>query len=401
MKHQRKVLVLLLLGLPAALQAADWAQFRGPSMNGHSPEQGVNKAWQSKPPRTAWKVPLSDQGYAGPAVASGKVYIVDHKGSNDVVRALDLRTGKEVWSFSYPDPKPANYGFTRCTPTIVGGRVYTLSRYGLVHCLDAKTGKKVWSQDLVRSFGGQPPTWLYAASVLVDGNRVVVCPGSPGPAVVALDKNTGKVLWKGGGGDPAGYGTPIVATLGGQRQYVVFTGKSLIGVEPASGKLLWRFPWETRLDANAITPTVIGNAVFIASGYGKGCALVEISGGKAKARWQNRDIQSHFSAPVVVGDYLYCTSDPGYLVCMDVKTGSVSWKQRGFERGGLVGIDGTLIVVDGAKGEVVMVSPSPSAYKELGRIKPLQGPGCWAPPVVADGMLLVRDKQTLVCLSLK
>ncbi|MBI3944869.1 MAG: PQQ-binding-like beta-propeller repeat protein [Armatimonadetes bacterium] len=395
------MLVVLGLAVPAGVFAADWARFRGPQADGISAERGINKAWGKKPPRTAWKVAMSDQGHAGPAVAAGRVYIVDHQGTNDVVRALDLRTGKDVWRFSYPDPQPSNYGFARCTPTVTGGRVYTLSRFGLVHCLDAKTGKKIWSQDLVRAFRGKPPTWLYSASVLVDGNRVVVCPGGPGPAIVALDRSTGKVLWKGGGSDIAGYGMLAVATIGGKRQYVAFTGKSLIGVDPASGKTLWRFPWETRLDVNAAMPVVVGSSVFITSNYGRGCALVDVSGGRAKARWENREIHSHFNTAVYSGGYLYSTSDPGYLVCLDAKTGRVAWKQRGFEKGGLVAVDGTLIVVDGAKGDVVMVSLTPSSYKELGRTKPLQGPGCWAPPVVADGMLLVRDKQSLVCLSLK
>ncbi|MDH7569433.1 MAG: PQQ-binding-like beta-propeller repeat protein, partial [Armatimonadota bacterium] len=240
-----------------------------------------------------------------------------------------------------------------------------------------------------------------SASPLVDGNKVIVCPGGPGAAVVALDAKSGKTMWKGGGSDLPGYATPVPATLNGKRQYIVFTAYNLIGVDAANGRLLWSFPWKTQYDVNAATPVVIGSSVFITSGYGRGCALVDLASGKPVKRWENREIQSHFNTPVYSGGFLYSTSDPNNLVCLDAKSGRAVWKQRGFEKGGLIGVDGALIVVDGAKGDVALVDMTPNGYKELGRVKPLGGSQSWAPPVLADGKLLVRNKRFLACLALK
>ncbi|MDH7571487.1 MAG: PQQ-binding-like beta-propeller repeat protein, partial [Armatimonadota bacterium] len=141
------------------LRAADWPRFLGPNGTGISPEKGINKNWKVKPPRVLWQVPLGDNGFAGPAVAGGRVYIVDHEGENDVVRALSLATGKEAWRFSYRDTARENYGFARATPTVIGGAVYTLSRLGLLHCLDAATGKKKWAVDIIQTFNGKRPEW--------------------------------------------------------------------------------------------------------------------------------------------------------------------------------------------------------------------------------------------------
>ncbi|MCX7886502.1 MAG: PQQ-binding-like beta-propeller repeat protein, partial [Verrucomicrobiae bacterium] len=219
-----------------ALLAADWPNFLGPTRNSLSPETGLNKNWSTYPPRELWRVPMNDDGYAGPSVANGKVFIVDHRGDKDVVRALDLRTGKDVWTYSYNDRAKPNYGFARATPTVEGGKVYTVSRFGWVHCLDEKTGSLIWRKDVVAQFKGIIPRWEMAWSAVVDGDKLIVVPGGDGAAVAALDKNTGATVWKGGGSDKPGYATPVVATLHGVKQYVVFTAFHLIGVDAASGK---------------------------------------------------------------------------------------------------------------------------------------------------------------------
>ena len=138
------VFLVVFLSLAVALPAADWPNFRGPTFDGISPEQGINKNWNQKPPKLLWKVAMSDDGYAGPSVANGRVFIIDHKENQDVVRAIDIKTGKDVWQYSYENADKNDLGFSRATPTIDRGRVYTLSHPGLINCLDAKTGKKLW-----------------------------------------------------------------------------------------------------------------------------------------------------------------------------------------------------------------------------------------------------------------
>ncbi len=391
--------IALLVCLATTAPAEDWPRFLGPNADGISPETGINKNWRAKPPRELWRVKLSDEGYAGPSVADGKVFIMDHEGDQDVVRALDLEKGDEVWRFTYRDAGKANYGFSRATPAYDEGRIYTMSCEGKVHCLDAKSGRKRWMVDVKKQCGGKTGGWRYASSPLVDGKLLVVCPGGKATAV-ALDKGTGRIVWTASGRDKAGYATPVAAEIGGRRQYVIFTGKGVVGLDARSGQKLWDCRWETKHDVNAAAPRVIGNNVFITSNYGRGCAMLSISGRSARIAWENTEMQSQFSTPVVHENHIFGTTNPGRLVCLDPKTGRVVWEKRGFERGGLCSVDGTLIVCDGKKGDVVMCELSTAGYRELGRIKPLGGQH-WTAPIVAHKKLIVRNKEAIVCLDLR
>jgi len=405
-KWMTMVVVAVFLSVPAALFAADsanpldWPKWRGPNGDGISPETGINKNWAETPPKVLWKVDLGDDGFAGPSVADGMLFIIDHRGGNDVVRAIDIDTGKDIWQFTYPDASKSNYGFSRSTPVYDEGRLYAFSRLGKIHCLDAKTGRKLWTRDVIADFKCRRPGWDMAMSPLIDGDQLILCTGAANATVVALNKLTGKTIWQGGGSDKPGYASPVVATIDGTRQYVVFTGVSLIGVDAGDGKLLWSLPWKTSYDVNAPTPIVTDEGIFITSGYKHGCALVKVAGGRARIVWQNKVIQSHFSTPVLIDGYIYGTTDPGRLVCLELATGKVIWSQKGFQKGGLVGVDGTIIVVDGAKGDVVMVKLTREGYRELGRFKPLGGQS-WTAPIVAQGKLFVRNKGALVAIALK
>jgi outer membrane protein assembly factor BamB len=393
------MVALVALGLALVCFGADWPQFRGPLGSGISLETGINKDWAHRLPTELWRVPLTDEGYGGPAVADGRVFTMDHQGAEDIVRALDLATGQEIWRFAYPDADAPNYGFTRSTPTIAGGKVYTVSRLGKVHCLDAQTGVVVWSRDLVGDLGGLRPEWDYAASPVLDGQALIVCPGGPNGTVATLDRDTGETIWQGGGDDVPGYATPVVAEIQGVKQYVVFTGVSLIGLDAGSGQLLWRHPWETSYQVNAATPLVEGDRVFITSNYRRGCAMLQITPAGPQVLWENTELQAHFNSPVGFGGHIYGTTDPGDLVCLDPNTGAALWRQPGFEKGGLCLVDGVLIVLDGRGGDCVMVSATPDGYRELGRFRPLGGQS-WVAPIVADGKLIVRNNQTLACFDL-
>ena len=393
--------IVAFLVVSGAAWAADWPQFRGPNADGISRERIANKSWQESPPEMLWKVSLTDEGYSGPSVAFGKVFIIDHKGANDIVRAIDIRTGEDVWRFEYEDLKKADYGFARSTPTINGNKVYTLSYLGNLYCLDARTGKKIWAASFTEEFGGKVPPRGYSMSLTVDGNKVIACPGGATASVVALDKSTGETIWKGGDGDPVGFSAPVKATINGIRQYVVFAGAHLMGLDPETGATLWRFPWKTKFGVNAPAPIVIGNTVYITSAYGMGCALVEVSpDGSARERWKNKEMQAHFSSPIYFEDFVYGNSDPGELVCLDPQTGDVKWKQSGFEKGPLVAVDGVLLAFEGGSGNLVMVKLTPEEYQELGRFTPLGGQS-WTAPIVSGGKLIVRNKTELACFALR
>lgn len=399
----RKFAALLSLILVSSMVlAGDWPQFGGPTANFIAPDTGINKDWKTKPPKELWRINLTDDGYAGPAVAAGKMFIIDHEGAQDVVRAVDIATGKDAWTFKYDDATKSNYGFARSTPAFDNGKIYTFSRTGNLHCLDAAKGTSLWSRNVRADFRGKAGGWDYAASPVIDGEKLIVCPGGDGASVVALDKNTGKDIWKGGGNDKAGYATPVIATLGGKKQYIIFAGSSVYGADAASGAQLWQFPWKTGYDVNAAMPIVMGNNVFITSNYDHGCALVSVGAGGASQAYTTKDMQSHFSTPVLFNGRIYGTASnkSEELVCIDPQSGKALWRQPGFEKGGVVAADGVIIALGGKTGDCVMAALKPDAYQELGRIKPLGGQS-WTAPILADKKLYVRNKQALVCLDLK
>ncbi len=378
----------------------EWPRFMGPQGNGLSAETGFRKNWNEQAPRQVWRRDLSDKGYAGPAVAQGKVFIVDRDGKRDVVRAMDIATGKDVWTFAYDDPGRANYGFARATPTVDGDRVYTLGRNGHLHCLNVKDGSLVWQRNIVAEFKGRTPTWQLAMSPLVDGDRLIMLPGGD-KNVAALDKRTGKTVWHGGNADRLGYATPVPVTVGGVRQYLVFNGFALTGIHTENGSVLWRQEWRTSHDVNAALPVPVGDGrVFITSGYGRGCALLDISGASPRIVWENKEVVAHFSSPILYKGHLYANSDPTHLVCLDPKTGEAKWKQPGFGKGGLLIADGVIIALDGNRGDAIMVRATPEKYEELGRFRPLGGRS-WTAPVLAGGMLIVRNQSAIACFELR
>jgi outer membrane protein assembly factor BamB len=403
----RAVATGVILAAGMAASAADWPRLGGPDGTGLSSEKGLNKDWKNRPPKLAWKVALTDGGYALLAAAGGKAFVLDHQGNEDIVRAFDLDKGVSAWTYSYRDLAKSNHGFARATPVAANGKLYTASGSGAIHCLEAATGRLVWTTHLVNDLSGEMPGWYYAGSPLLDGDKLIVYPGGVG-GVAALNPETGKVLWKGNGGagEEPGYATPVVAEIGGKRQYVLFTSRSVVGADAANGAQLWKLPWKTSYDVNAATPLAIGNTIFITSNYGRGCGLIEVTGNAARMAWENKEIQSHFNTPVLLNGLLYSTSDPGRLVCLDPKTGTVKWSQPGFEKGGLLYVDGTLIVCDGHTGEIAMVAASPDGYKELGRTTLMRDNGeqkdkFWTPPILSDGRLLVRTRARLLCLDVR
>ena len=250
---KRKYLVLMLMILSVSLIAADWPNFLGPKKNGMSPERGINKNWSAKKPRVLWKMSMNDGGYAGPCIAEGKMFIVDHQGNQDIVKAVDMDNGKLLWKYAYSEPAYNNYGHARSTPTFDKGRLYTISQKGMLHCFNARSGSKLWSMNMIKKFNGRLPQWEMAVSPFIDGNRLVLIVGGS-KNVVVLNKYNGKLIWRGGNSDKPGYATPVIARINGIKQYLIFTAKRIIGVAANNGRVLWKYFWYTPYDVNAATP---------------------------------------------------------------------------------------------------------------------------------------------------
>ncbi len=430
----RKFLVLsLLMGTLPMLTAADWPQFRGPNRDGVAPDKGLLNEWPEGGPKLLWKSDFVGQrGYSSVAVAGDLVVTMgdvaaegaEPKGkkgggnATSTVFALDRKTGKQKWKFGI-GPGGASYPGPRSTPTIdlAGKMIYALSQNGTLVALDFN-GKEVWRKDYKKDYGGWCGAWSYAESVLIDGDRLICTPGGDKATMLALDKKTGKEIWKGVvgySGDGAGYSSIVISNAGGVKQYVTLLANGLVGFSAADGKMLWRYgDSQDKFGGNtANIPTAIidGDKIFATAGYGRGAALLTVnaSGGdvKVKEEYFVKTPTTKHGGVVKVGDYIYGDAgDNGTLCCIEAKTGKTMWKRERGDAGkgsgscSLCAADGKLFVF-WQNGVVGLVEANPKEYKLLSHFKLSPKHEAWAHPVVADGKLFIRLEETVYCYDVK
>ncbi len=381
--------------------AADWPQWRGPHRDGISAETGRLDSWPKGGPPLLWKTQGLGEGYASSAIADGRLFIQGQQGDEEFVLALDANTGKQLWRSHTGIPFKESRGYgPRGTPTVDGDRVYALAADGMLVCLDAATGKRIWGYNVVDHFHGHVPHWGISESPLVEGDRIIVTPGGSGAAVVALDKTNGKVLWQ-SQSDGAAYSSPMAFDAGGTRQLAVFTADAALGLDFATGKLLWRYERVANGTANIATPIVHDGEIFVSSDYGTGCVLLKVAaGGNASEVYFNRDMRNHYSTSVLVGDYLYGFSS-SILTAMKFETGEVAWRDRSVGKGSLIYAEKHLYVL-GEDGIVALVDATPSGYHEISRFEiPKGGFPTWSQPVIANGKLYLREQDNLSCYNIK
>jgi hypothetical protein len=392
---------ILCLSICTLAWGADWPQWRGLNRDGISPETGLLDTWSKDGPPLLWKIQGLGEGYSSAAISGGRLFIQGQHGDEEYVLAFDANTGKQLWRTHTGIPFNESRGHgPRSTPTVDGDRVYALAADGMLVCLDTATGKTFWGYNIVDHFHGRVPQWGISESPLVDGNRIIVTPGGPGAAVVALDKMTGKVLWT-SQSDPAGYSSAIAFDEGGARALAVFTGDAALGLDFASGKLLWRYERVANRTANIATPIVHDSEIFLSSNYGTGCVLLKpAAGGSASEVYFNRDMQNHYSTSVLVGDYLYGFSG-SILTAMKFQTGDVAWRNRSVGKGSLIYAEGNLYCL-GEEGVVGLVEATPAGYQEKSRFEISKGGyPTWSQPVIANGKLYLREQDNLYCYNIK
>lgn len=390
----------------AASPVNDWPQWRGPNRDGVSTEKGLLEKWPDKGPKELWRQPVG-KGYSSMAVARGRVFTIFQVGADEAICCWNAGDGKEIWRFRYPARYTNSFGDgPRSTPTIAGDHLYAVGGSGIMHCLkafsDKPQGEQIWRKDLLTEFGARNLQWGTCFSALVHGDLVYINPGgSEGKSLAALEKDTGKIRWT-SEDDPAGYSSPLAADIAGVKQVVFFTGSGLVAVTPDKGELLWRYPWETSYGANIATPIVVDDYVFISSGYNRGCTVVKIdktnAGLKASRVYEHKKMSTHFSSCVRFKDHLYGFHDTR-LTCMDFRTGKVKWSESGFDKGSLMIVDGSLVIL-GEYGVVALADASPDSYRERSRFR-FSEKKCWTVPVVSNGLLFIRDEETLCCYDVK
>lgn len=376
-----------------SLQAEDWPMYRGPEQTGISKES-VNPKLIAGGATPVWKAAVGI-GFSSMTVAAGRVYTMGNADAKDTVWCLDAAKGGVVWKHTYPEELTPNLyeGGPNATPTVSEGRVFTLSKTGKAFCFDAAKGTVIWEADLAKLTGAKKPEWGYASSPLIEGALVIYNVGSGG---VALNKQSGAVVWK-TGADPSGYTTPVPFQQGNERLLVMVTAKTVLAFHPADGKPAWSHPWVTDYDINAADPIVSGNKVFVSSGYNHGASVFEVTDGKTKALWENKNLRNQFSSSILWKGFLY-GMDESQFRCLDFATGEVKWTEKTTGKGSLLIANGQIVVLS-EKGELLIADATPEGFKPAGRAQILGGK-CWTAPVLANGHLYARNaKGDLVCVK--
>jgi outer membrane protein assembly factor BamB len=395
------VLLLSMASVSFAQSNANWPQWRGPNRDGISKETGLLKQWPAEGPPLAWKAAGAGRGYSSFSLANGRLFTMGLRGEREFVIAFDVATGKEAWATAHGTAFRNDRGDgPRGTPTVDGERVYALGGSGDLSALNARTGQVVWTKNILKEFGGRNITWGISESPLVVGDKLLVNPGGPGASIVALNKNDGSVIWK-SQSDKAGYSSAIPVQVNGGTQVVFFTHERAVGLDLKDGRLLWEYARPANDVANAATPIVRANRVFISSDYGTGGGVVEIKpDGTAQEVWFTKEMRNHHSSSVLVGDHLYGFSS-AILTAMKFDTGEIAWKDRSVGKGSLVYADGRLYCFS-ENGVMGLVEATPAGYLEKGRFRIEQGSlPTWTHPVVAGGRLYLRDQDTIYAFDVR
>jgi outer membrane protein assembly factor BamB len=440
----------LALLVALSMPAADWPQWLGPDRDGVWREKGIIEQFPKGGPKALWRTAIGG-GYAGPAVAGGKVFVTDRvldEGESDPdnpfkrasskgkerLLCLDAKTGKKLWTDEYVCRYTMSYPCgPRATPVIKGGKVWTLGAMGDIRCLDAETGKLVWSKSLTKDYKGIVPVWGFACHLLLEGDNIITLAGRD-PVVVALNKDTGKEAWRALKLDAAeiGYCPPSIQTFGGKRQLIIWHPESVNGLDPATGKVLWTHEWPIRVNLNVSTPVKYGeDGLFLTSFYNS-CRMLKVGADSVELLWQGKGrseaardtdkLHSIMPTPVIKGDHLYGVCSYGQLRCLDLKNeGKRVWENLTATGAGEKPVrwanafltpHGDRFFLFNEKGHLIIANLTPKGYDEVGRVKILEPTGqlpggfseprkvVWSHPAYANRCVFARNDREIVCVSL-
>lgn len=384
-----------------------WLRWGGPDVRMVAPDTGWSSGWQTQSPREIWRAEIGT-GFSSFSVKDGRVFTMGRDGDQDLIVALSLSDGSQIWTQRLTVPLFDNLheGGPGATPTLFGDKVITVSRDGQVLCMMQETGEIVWSANLSELTGIQPPEWGFTTSAWAgdwSGTGSDVALFEVG-SLVALNTSDGSLRWK---TDPAtpGYGSPVVFERQGESLVATVNNDVLQICRLESGEVVASAPWESRFETAAVTPLFVGDECFLSSGYGAGCALYRFDGSQLEQVYANRAMSNHMNACVLIDNTLYGVdgnSDRSRLcrlVAMDWATGEELWAERGYGCGSVLGC-GNRILVLSDEGVLAVVAAEREAYRELGRLQILEG-RCWTVPVLVGQVLLARDAAgTVVALEL-
>jgi outer membrane protein assembly factor BamB len=399
------------MGESGRAESGNWGQFLGPARNGISSERELVDVWPAGGVKEVWRV-SGGVGMSGLAIRQGWLITLAQKEGQQWLIGLDAKTGKTQWETPLaPEYKNGQGDGPRATPTIEGERVFAFTAEGTLVAAGLSDGKILWSHNVVKDLRGKVADYGMASSPLVSDQLVIVTAGAPQACAVAYRVNTGERAWA-AGDDPAGYSSPSLLNVAGRLQAVVFTGGSVLSLQPESGKILWRHTYETDYDCNIATPISLGDNVFISSGENHGSVLLKLMpvDGKftVEEAWSSQGpqsvLRSEWQTPILLDGKLYGLDNIGsagpvtHLTCIEAATGKRLWQQPRFGKSNLIAADGKLFFSTMA-GELVVVRANPERFEEIGR-KQVLGATRQAPSL-ANGLLYLRDDKEIVCLDVR
>jgi outer membrane protein assembly factor BamB len=448
MRWQPLLFTWLLLGTATFVRGDDWPQWLGPQRDGVWREEGLLEKFPAGGPKVLWRAPLGG-GYAGPAVAGGKVYVTDRildpgqgdpnnpfqrtnsKGKERVL-CLDSKSGAVLWTHEYPCRYTMAYPCgPRATPLVSNGKVYHLGAMGDLVCLDAATGKVGWARNLVKDYGAGVPVWGFSAHLLLEGNQLISLV-SKDPVVVAFDKDTGKELWRALKLENAeiGYCPPTLCTFGGKRQLIIWHPEAVVALEPGTGKTLWSYDWNVRANLTIPTPRQVGDRLFLTAFY-DGCRLLEIgpsgpreiyrSRGRGERPGQTDKLHAIMCTPFIKGDHIYGVCSYGELRCLRLDDGTRVWSELTASGAGkqperwanaFLIAQGERFFLFNEKGDLIIARLSPKGYEPIDRANLLAPTGqlsggfssarkvVWSHPAFADRTVFARNDKEIVAVSL-
>jgi outer membrane protein assembly factor BamB len=413
--------------------ADDWPEWRGKGRKGIWNESGVLDKFPDNGLTIAWRAPVHS-GFAGPAVASGRVFVTDFErftgtAGKERIVCLNEKSGKVLWTQEWDvDYQGISYGTgPRATPTVDGDRVYVVGASGILLCLDARTGKVTWQKNYVKDYGTQIPTWGITSAALVDGDRLItIVGGKPDAKVMAFDKMTGKEIWRSLPSDSEqGYCQPVIFELGGLRQLIIWHPTAVVSLDPATGKVYWQQPFRIHMGMTLATPVFSGSRLLVSSFY-NGSMLLDVAKESASVIWKGKSdseintdgLHAVVNTPVIAGDYVYGICSYGQFRCLSLKTGERVWetmevtKEKARWASGFCVHNGDRYFINNDRGELIIARLSPEGYQEISRatlIKPTSNSGNrrelgavnWSHPAYANRHIVARNDEEIISASLE
>ena len=396
------------LALTAVTLAQDWPQFLGPTRTGLYAGAPLNESWGPEGPKVIWRKAIG-AGFAGPVVVQGRVLVFHRLANQETLDALDARTGTAQWRYAYPTAYRDDFGFDegpRAVPVVADGVVYTFGAEGQLHAVDLAKGTRLWSVDTMQRFEVPKGFFGSAGSPLVENGRVLANVGGPKAGIVAFEAKSGKVLWTATAAG-ASYSSPAGATINGRRYAVFLTRAGLVGLDPATGQVLFERAWRARMAAsvNAATPVVVGDVIFISAQYGPGAGVLRLEGSTLTPLWTSDEaLSNHYATSVHRDGILYGfhgRQEFGQSFrAVELRTGKVRWSEDRFGAGTVI-LAGDRLLILRENGELVLAAASPDGFKPIARSKILTGT-VRAYPALSDGFLFARNvDDTLIAVDLR